>query len=1394
MSRSLLRSGGLLLLVFVLAVVPGYSQVQNLLVLGQPSGAQIRSGDFVDWQFQLSVGGTASVELWWDADSNFVLDATVDLQVFKFPMTDGLGMGDGPADQDNQVNGQIYFGMPVGIAPGHYYLVAAEAGVSDTADFTVMPLANPVVEIWGKVTDELNNGLFGILVQASREKGSTMPDFWWAYTDSSGNYSIKMDNSALQDSALWKIHFDMRQLKALIPVPMDTVIHVSGTHGPVNFVLQQPAMKIAGRVTDVHGNPLPGEIFVWAHHRYLNINRDAIADTGGYFLLGFAAQDTGSWEVGVFSPMWGTGFMEPVIQQVQLVAPGDSIYLEFFVHAADTAIFGHIDPGADWTLVRGLEVFAFAQNAGQGKAIVDSLGWFRIPVNSQFGPYDVFLSWDSMQRLQNSGYAIVPGMPVSAQPGDTLYFDLVQGGGIAGTVYGNGAPLRDVSVWVEPYNGGPRLVTLTDSLGQYSFNGLPEGTYRLGVDPFANYLPMFYNNRLRWDEADPVQIAQGSYLTGMDFYLMEGAFIEGTVDDGSNPLHNIEVHFMMQMQNGYAPFAMAYTDTSGYYISPPLPPGMYIVRFIDPSGIYPEQYYPGTSDMNQAQVLALNPGDHLVNIDAHLQAMAYIEGFVYDATGQPLGGAVVRLEEVSQTMWYETVSDSSGFYRIVGIAPGSYILSAHLFGYSIQYWNLKDNPDSAQTIVVDPGAMLAGYDFFLNPRAQESVIMGTVRRADTGAPIPNMVVMALIWPQPPTPGTVFADTTDANGSYMISGLVGGQYKVFVVEKDSFPRQYYDHQYFDNGLQSEGGNLTPVVIADQDTARGIDFDLPVAGWIEGDVTGEGQPLPNATVNFMDVDYNFIHSTTTDGQGHYVSPPLPPMDYFVSFFDPTNQYAPEYWNDRPFSQMPDTVRVASGAVVAGINADLSVARDLYGRVLDQYERGIANIEIRIHNVTTNEVFRTTTMSDGRFMMFNLPPGKYTVTAIDSGGMWEGQHWNHQPLAVPPDTLDLTTSAHPDSLIFHLWSPLEGKVIFSEIMWMGSTRGPDDEWIEFHNTSLTEFVDISGWTCASFDTVTMMSQVLFVFPPGTVMPPNGYLLVSRLDRASSQIDVDPYMVVPNFTLNDQSMLLMLIPGPVGDPYLPLVDVAGDGGPPFAGDPVNYRSMQRKEMPGSGDDPNSWYTSHVWQKVGWDPGAIECGTPGRLNTLPVQLTDFLASVEDGDVRLIWIAATEKNCAGFAVERKADETEEWQEVGFVQGSGTSAKTKRYEFVDSPGSAGVYYYRLKQVDTDGKFTYSEILRVSVRVPEAFRLNHVYPNPFSLSRGEPLRIRVEIPHRSRVRLVVYNLLGQRVAQIVDREFAPGYFRLHWNGRDDSGRPLATGVYFLQMISPDYRAVKKISLVR
>jgi hypothetical protein len=187
----------------------------------------------------------------------------------------------------------------------------------------------------------------------------------------------------------------------------------------------------------------------------------------------------------------------------------------------------------------------------------------------------------------------------------------------------------------------------------------------------------------------------------------------------------------------------------------------------------------------------------------------------------------------------------------------------------------------------------------------------------------------------------------------------------------------------------------------------------------------------------------------------------------------------------------------------------------------------------------------------------------------------------------------------------------------------------------------------------------------------------------------------------------------------------------------------------------------------------------------IPVELTSFAANTNGNNVNLNWTTATETNNSGFSIERKqvfslqpSVVNDEWNDLAFVKGNGTTTEKQSYSFTDDNLTSGKYLYRLKQIDFDGTYEYSNEVEVIINVPEKFELSQNYPNPFNPATT----IRFSIPKEELVTLKVYNFIGEEVATLVNEIKQVGNYYLTFNADN-----LSSGVYLYKLKAGSFAAI-------
>ena len=215
----------------------------------------------------------------------------------------------------------------------------------------------------------------------------------------------------------------------------------------------------------------------------------------------------------------------------------------------------------------------------------------------------------------------------------------------------------------------------------------------------------------------------------------------------------------------------------------------------------------------------------------------------------------------------------------------------------------------------------------------------------------------------------------------------------------------------------------------------------------------------------------------------------------------------------------------------------------------------------------------------------------------------------------------------------------------------------------------------------------------------------------------------------------------------------------------------------------------------IGWVVGYSGTILKTINGGVPVELISFTALVLQNEkaIELNWITATETNNQGFEILRGiypanggTQNDNEWEKIGFVPGFGTTTEPKSYSFIDDNITTGSFKYRLKQIDFDGSFEYSNEIEVAVDfTPKEFVLYQNYPNPFNPKTV----ISYQLPVTSNVTLKVYDVLGNEVATLVNEEKQPGVYEVEVDASN-----LTSGIYFYQLKAGSLIQTKKMVLMR
>lgn len=186
----------------------------------------------------------------------------------------------------------------------------------------------------------------------------------------------------------------------------------------------------------------------------------------------------------------------------------------------------------------------------------------------------------------------------------------------------------------------------------------------------------------------------------------------------------------------------------------------------------------------------------------------------------------------------------------------------------------------------------------------------------------------------------------------------------------------------------------------------------------------------------------------------------------------------------------------------------------------------------------------------------------------------------------------------------------------------------------------------------------------------------------------------------------------------------------------------------------------------------------------VPVELASFNVEQNGNKAFIKWTTSTELNNKGFEVQRNYSGS--WKTIGFVHGKGTTTEKTTYTFVDKNPGNGMILYRLKQVDFNGKFKYSDVAELNVEnIPLYFELIQNYPNPFNPTT----RIQYQLPVNSKVTLKIYNIQGREIETLVNEFQQAGYKEVQFDAST-----LSSGVYIYNLTAGNSFSTKKMTVVK
>ncbi len=578
----------------------------------------------------------------------------------------------------------------------------------------------------------------------------------------------------------------------------------------------------------------------------------------------------------------------------------------------------------------------------------------------------------------------VTGLEIQLSPGGTISGVVTEADGTT--------PIEDMQVCADNYDTQEHAgCNRTAADGTYAIEGVKTGDYRVHVVPDGTtYVEEYYNDRLDYNDADRVTVTAPSETSGIDFALIVGGTISGTVydTDGVTPLSDVWVGAHDIINDTWHAFAQ--TTSSGQYTKVLAPSTYHLMAIKDG---YALEYYDDVKHYSGTRTeFVITSGSSATGIDFVLEPGGTITGTVYEADGvTPVEGVRVGNEDHA---WSATCTAADGTYTIATLpldapihlyAAGDVHGCANSSDYDREWWEEAADIGSSTPIILPSGSpSQSGIDFTLTPVGS---ISGIVTETDGTTPIAGVNVCVNNFD---TGEHIACEQTAADGTYQVIDVPGGDYRV-----DAYLAGYAS-EYFSEHLRYDQADR--VIVVPPHDSSGINFTLEPGGSISGIVTENDGTTPiaglNVCVNEYDTD-DHVACGQTAADGTYQVVGVPGGDFRVNVDTYGTNYVQEYYNDQRDWSQADRVTVTPPSDTPNINFALEVGGSISGIVTESDgTTPISGLYVCVNEYDTDiHVKCEQTAADGTYQVMGVPGGDHRVNVDTYGTNYVQEYYNDQ-----------------------------------------------------------------------------------------------------------------------------------------------------------------------------------------------------------------------------------------------------------------------------------------------------------------------------------------------------------------------------------------------------------------
>ncbi len=951
-------------------------------------------------------------------------------------------------------------------------------------------------------------------------------------------------------------------------------------------------------------------------------------------------------------------------------------------------------------------------------------------------------------------------------------------GGIRGVVHGLDSAdvgLVYVNAWTDSipkegyyYKG----FAVVDSTFSYQIDSLAAGRYYVSIwaEGYAN---KYYPDVSDFSRARPVPVLEGQITDHINFTMEKlspgtGRISGRVVDDAGHPVFHaiVYVHASDEPFN----FGKAETDLDGHFVIEGLKAGSYLVQIV--SERFLGEFYDNVYDAAAATLVSVTEPGETVLADIALSVGASLSGRVVDQNDRPVVGAHVQamIPRADGTIsdkpeFYEqnsTKTDEDGFYRIQGLAPGAYVVTAIFYDawYSCYaYYPEGQNPAQARTVTVQADEQIEHIDIRMRIQSGAGSVSGRVLDR-SGQPFEGASVYLQSLYDPAFAGPYFGMSarTDREGKYNFERVPVGSYQISCWAQSGWQSAY---RWWPDGENMEQAQVLQV--NENDHLDAIDFNLPITigrSSIHGYVLdSQGRPLTWANVQVTPVSesetaaQSFVYAST-DSNGFYQIDQLTAGDYLVyaSYWE-NQSFGRQWWDHKDSVGLADKLQLADGEKRGKVDFELTV-KPAYGAIVGTVTDAAtglpiprAYIEIKIEKMEFNKMMRpfwyypfyAFTDENGFFAFESLREGSYILSAYCNGGFAYYQNGWSVEEATPVQVIGgVKTEAN-----FSMKLRNDGNGVISGLVEQDYDIQPVDE---------TGNAVSPGRNAAGFQTVSahaIEGAVVIAKPALTILQwPQSEMFYTAVTGPDGTYQLTGLPAGDYYVKSFSAYYMTEYFDNVFDPseatLVSVTETEPRGDVNFKLSPIYYLFLKESAL-----DSRTYNGAMVYGRItDKDGNAVPDATVYLLdeNGNAVGVTN---STADGSYQLAGM-----NAGNYTLQAV--------KMGFAATYNGNVGSNELAERINVGNGTL------QVD----LTLSTLAPTGVEssdnaaLPESVVLFGNYPNPFNPST----QIRFSLPKALEVTLAVYDLSGREVARLQKGKLSAGVHTIEWNGRS-----AASGVY-------------------